>query len=369
MSATIQGLSWRRVLGGLRRTIGILFWAAILVELASLFVLSLSNLALTGKMRDRVAPYRYSPYCVYHHQRGPRPTTVPQRRTSGERVVWMFGGSTMRGEPRDDSLTIPSLASSLLNDRGSGPGVALRNFGENAFNAILEAGYHAELMITGSERPDLVLFYDGANDVTFFCMQRRSDAHYAYDRMGAVIESNPPGLFQILKPLKAAWLASLSRELLSKLSYVSSELRDDDPELAAFVAESERRYDYLQAVTQAHGSVFVLVWQPFLWVQTECAPGDARTWATVQRPFSATIRNNSRKVNRALVERLKGKPYFVNLQDVLARAPSSVPLYAADGVHVTDAGRRIVAERIAAVLASRLPPVEPVVGKPVAQAR
>ena len=77
--------------------------------------------------------------------------------------VWMFGGSTMFGEGQRDEHTVPSeLARAAWED-----GVALdvTNFGQLGDPHWVEARRLAEALGTSDDRPDLVLFYDGANEV------------------------------------------------------------------------------------------------------------------------------------------------------------------------------------------------------------
>ncbi|MBX3287562.1 MAG: SGNH/GDSL hydrolase family protein, partial [Actinobacteria bacterium] len=77
--------------------------------------------------------------------------------------VWMFGGSTMFGEGQRDEYTVPSwLARTAWAD-----GVALHvtNFGQLGDPLWIEVRRLEEALGTTDDRPDLVVFYDGANEV------------------------------------------------------------------------------------------------------------------------------------------------------------------------------------------------------------
>jgi len=78
-------------------------------------------------------------------------------------VVWVFGGSTTFGEGQRDEHTVPSeLARAAWDD-----GVALdvTNFGQLGDPHWVEVRRLEEALGTTDERPDLVIFYDGANEV------------------------------------------------------------------------------------------------------------------------------------------------------------------------------------------------------------
>ena len=64
-----------------------------------------------------------------------------------------------------------------------------------------------------------------------------------------------------------------------------------------------------------------------------------------------TMRHNFAAVYTSLAQPLAGKPYFVSLRNVFCNR--QVPVYRADGVHLNDDGRKIVAEAIGKVLRQR----------------
>lgn len=77
--------------------------------------------------------------------------------------VFFFGGSTMFGTYQRDQATIPSLVSRILLDQW---GIAIRptNFGETGYVFSTEViAFFRELQ--GGNNPDVVVFYDGINDV------------------------------------------------------------------------------------------------------------------------------------------------------------------------------------------------------------
>lgn len=76
----------------------------------------------------------------------------------GAKKVFMFGGSTLWGSGATDAQTIPSQLQKLL-----GPDYDVYNFGESGFVSTQELNYLL-LRLAKGDRPDIVIFYDGAND-------------------------------------------------------------------------------------------------------------------------------------------------------------------------------------------------------------
>jgi len=77
-------------------------------------------------------------------------------------VIRFFGGSTMWGEGADDDHTIPALVHQEM-DSGS-----VYNHAQLAYNSRQSLDALISLYAKG-ERSDVVIFYDGVNDVAFLC--------------------------------------------------------------------------------------------------------------------------------------------------------------------------------------------------------
>lgn len=83
--------------------------------------------------------------------------------------LFMFGGSTMWGTGARDSFTIPALVAKELRNRGIRAEVI--NFGETGYVSTQEV-IALLLQLQRRNIPDLVVFYDGAND-TYSTYQQR----------------------------------------------------------------------------------------------------------------------------------------------------------------------------------------------------
>jgi hypothetical protein len=342
----------------LRRPMRLLKWAvagALIIELASFVVITASNYILYGSPREG-SGVRYDPYALFLNRDGPKPTVHPFPPPPGAetRNLWLFGGSTMRGETEDGGKTIPGVLARMINRDGDRLYHRVSNFGENSFNSLLEVKYLQKLLIESGSRPDLILFYDGANDCVYFSQHRDPLGHFGYRKLRGLVESYDRSLFGLLKPLNAALYNSFSKELYDKIMQTVVPIAEEKELIERFLSGLERRYDYVHRLAESMGSRFLLVLQPIWWVEGSGVSPEVRDREeSIMRRASrfAGARENFNTIYGAMFERLRGKPYFVDFRDVLISR--SAPAYTQDGVHLTDMGREMVASSLAKLFEER----------------
>jgi lysophospholipase L1-like esterase len=345
----------RRLLRWVRASIFLVVGGALGLELFCFLVVSATNYLVYGQVREGSRAI-YDPYTLFLQSTPVRSTAYnsfsPDARKN--RSIWVLGGSTTRGATDFDERTIPSFLSQYLNANGSGLHFTVTNFGTNSFNSLLEAKYLEKLLIESPSPPDLVVFYDGANDVKYFVEHRTPYGHHGYRRAQALVESYHQSLFGLLKPLNAAIYASFTRELYDRLNQVGFPIDPASSELAAMLTLTEKRYDFVDKLSQAFGAKFVLFWQPMLWVETcDIAPAvrtKEKSLLVAAERFG-TMRANFTTVYEAMEARLAAKPYFVSLRGALC--DRQIPAYKGDGVHLEDDGRAGIAKVIATLLNTR----------------
>lgn len=134
-------------------------------------------------------------------------------------VIAMFGGSTMMGQgSRLPSFTIPALTERLLSEVLQRP-VSCLNFG---VGGTASADAHRRLIDEGgSHNPDVVLFYDGWNDCSYYSLLDIM-SKYSKDDLVRNIATKSQGMRQIemelsvlkmFEPgsaLKRAWRAGMN---------------------------------------------------------------------------------------------------------------------------------------------------------------
>jgi hypothetical protein len=327
--------------------------ALVAVEVFAFLVISVSNYLIYGHLREG-SRVRYDPYALFLNVDGPRPTAYNPPAGAAGPIIWMLGGSTLRDPAGHSDRTIASFLARYLNRPGSPP-VTVVNFGEDSFNSLMETKYLQKLFIEhGNRPPNLVIFYDGANDCSYFAQYRTPDAHYGYRRVRALVESYHHSFFGLLKPLNAALYSSYSKELYDKLMQTAVPIAPDSPALKKEAAITAQRYAHVRRLAGGYGADFLLFWQPLLWVETApVAPGvkaKEQSLSVLSDRF-LSVRHNFMVTDAALARRLQPEPYFVDFRNVLCRR--TVPVYQPDGVHLLDAGREMVAQAMGRVLEER----------------
>ena len=83
---------------------------------------------------------------------------------TGDLIIWAFGGSTLQNLDSPDSLTLANYIAISLKEKGINP--TIFNFGVGTFHSSIELAKFIQLLrkIPKSEKPDMVIFYDGYND-------------------------------------------------------------------------------------------------------------------------------------------------------------------------------------------------------------
>ena len=346
----------KRVLKRIGSAVKWLGVSLICIEALSFVAVTAANFILLGHAREGSRAV-YDPYTFFLQSDGPRATAYNcvSADSRKNRVIWMLGGSTMRGATDSDDKTIASVVSQFLNSGEPRFHVTVKNYGMNSFNSLLEAKYLQKLLIENDDHPDIIVFYDGANDAKYYAEHRHPYSHHGFRRASGLIESYYKSWLGLFKPLNAALYTSFTRELYNKLNQVLIPIDPDSPELRKWVDGVVRRYRYVDKIAQCYGASFVLLWQPLWWVEECDLPQELKhkEQSLIMRSEKLTAtRENFTVPYEALAEKLRHEPYFLNLRYALCKRTTAV--YKPDGVHLNDEGRKIMGIRIGRILEKRL---------------
>jgi len=188
-----------------------------------------------------------------------------QRRTIGSNdaskpSVYFFGGSTMWGTGADDANTIPSRFAQLS-------GYRVENFGETAYTAHQGLMMLIRLLQDG-HRPDIVVFYDGANDVVHKCRSELNAwSHAREHQMSSALQGASYGreyglqyMFRPLAALAGTVSGSFSRRSRSDDSFFSCH---SDTKKAQQIADNLLEdWALARKLVEAHNGKFFGVLQP-----------------------------------------------------------------------------------------------------------
>ena len=96
------------------------------------------------------------------------PIIIPQRQNQARPGFFVVRGIHYGWATDYDDRTIPSFLAASLNEEKPLVPAYLTNYGEPSFNSLMEAKYLEKVLIDNIVRPDIIIFYDGANDCTYF---------------------------------------------------------------------------------------------------------------------------------------------------------------------------------------------------------
>lgn len=188
--------------------------------------------------------------------------------------VFFFGGSTMWGDYQRDAKTIPSVVVSDLALAGTP--VRAVNFGESGY-VMTQGVLELQVQLRLGARPDMVVFYDGINDVAAAVQSgqagipqnefNRADEF----RLGRAVSGWEEG-YGIGADLRAAALLGLrgaerSQLLQRLLVAVRASPAPPDPQGEVALAEQVLAVylgtvDLVEALAERYGFEAIYVWQP-----------------------------------------------------------------------------------------------------------
>ncbi|MBP6716302.1 MAG: hypothetical protein KA205_05520 [Acidobacteria bacterium] len=218
---------------------------------------------LAVRLRDTLEPY---PLLV--DMPGPAITIIDGRRRTMEQPampahrVHVFGGSTIVGVEVPDEWTVPSRLQHELNARCAAP-VAVDNQGVISITSTYQQRRLAELAVAAG---DVVVFYDGVNDVYQSVLQGfRDDEVMAQARVDA---SSEPLLWRTMRPVlrhSAVWaLLANWRQFPPRPPRTVSQSSILAANVQAAAARLSEAAQAANAWSTGRGAAFVHVLQPHL---------------------------------------------------------------------------------------------------------
>lgn len=291
--------------------------------------------------------WQYSPYALWRTQpyqgqhinvdaRGRR-VTPNATCVDGAPRVFFFGGSTMWGYGVSDENTIPAYVQANL------PTICAVNWGELGYNSTQNLILLQRLLASG-DVPDVVVFYDGNNDIAAAHRYGKAGAHMFAEAFAPLGSRSPaPSVLDVLRTSNLARLLAPAQPQEDFSQLVSP------PFDAAFVAAVADTYlanvRSLQALAQAYGFEAVAFVQPVLAMSARALSDDEQAFLwNVPHGFVELTREVYPHWQQAAAreERLV---YLGSLFDDL-----DLPIWI-DSHHMTAWGNLVVADAITRVLA------------------
>ena len=243
--------------------------------------------------------------------------------TAGAPVVWFFGGSAMWGSGQRDDHTLASDVARLATKDGTP--VRVVNWGVFGYTSVQEVRAFRRALASHAA-PDLVVFYDGYNDVSVGA--------------GVVVEGLPAGS-QVVAPLSV-----LKRGQVVHLGAGKPVHRVTDAATARSILQAyEASMTEARRLADAQGITMVQIWQPNAFTSSPPAADGA---GLDRLGYSLDVRRALTRLHRSVAVALP--PQVIDLSRVLQGAPDTF----VDQVHTNERGARILAARMYRVLRADL---------------
>ncbi|MDM7993419.1 MAG: SGNH/GDSL hydrolase family protein [Candidatus Fermentibacter sp.] len=189
--------------------------------------------------------------------------------------IFMFGGSAMWGLGVPDSCTIASLLQRRFNESLDIP-VRISNYGQISWVSTQEL-ICLMMELRDGARPDLVIFYDGFNDVWSSYQNGTAGEHQNLPQLRSRIEGTE--ILMIRSNLPKLIFESTNLALLMRLVRTDGTLRQEPVEIATYrtmgvdvhaLAEStyavySRNMDMAASLGSQYGFDCLFLWQPCIY--------------------------------------------------------------------------------------------------------
>ena len=257
--------------------------------------------------------------------------------------IFMFGGSTMWGSGVRDEFTIPSLVGSELAKQTIHAEVT--NFGESGYVSTQEMT-ELFLQLREGNIPDLVVFYDGANDV--FSAYQQGKAGIPQN------ENNREKEFNALRSKKRSLMVFLeSLKTLSTVKFIRGLIQPEMKPLPYSGSDiqklaSETIEVYLKNITtinlwaKEYGFKAIYYWQPTIFSKTELSDFEKLEAEKFSFIMDMVQASNHYAGNIQINQELTA---FYNISDIFRN--ESKPVFI-DYCHVSEYGNSVIAKRMVA---------------------
>jgi hypothetical protein len=311
--------------------------------------------ALAREEKESRDGYDYKPYTVWRsrpfHGQAVNIEEDGLRRTyhshcqAKEFTIWLFGGSTMRGNGSPDWGTIPSQLAEMFEQAGQP--ACVRNFGEGAWVSTQEMTQLMLALKSETRKPNLVIFYDGANDTYVPYQSGKADVHMNFETIKNQFEGQRSvrdgGFGYLLQTNTVQFIFSL----VAKSAQHEGDRPVPNSDLEGLAKASVKNYfanmDVVEGLSHQYGFNYAFFWQPVVYTSHKTLAGEEQ-----QIRQSKKLRNLASWVPQ-MYDEVHGqqRPHFYDLTNTFDQASESLFL---DWCHVTMTGNQLIARRIFEVI-------------------
>jgi lysophospholipase L1-like esterase len=240
----------------------------------------------------------------------------------------------MWGTGADDANTIPSLVTQIGGFRS-------QNYGESGWTAHQSLTLLIQLYQEG-HRPDVVVFYDGANDVAHKCRRELTPASHAREhQIRAAVSMTKPqhvyGLQHMLQPLMG--LAAQIQRGLPRREAALLDCHENRQKAQQIADNLLQDWDVARRLAESYGARFIGILQPLAYY-SDTKKNHIRLADIQRRQYES--------VYPLIRAKMAGQPGLYDFTGVLDRQEY---IYI-DFCHLSPNGNRHVARKLVDVLGS-----------------
>lgn len=266
-------------------------------------------------------------------------------------TVLMFGGSTMWGWGAPDWGTIPAYLQVQLDQTLYQP-VCVINYGEEAYNSTQNL---IDLMfaLQRGDRPDLVIFYEGSNDI-IYGLESGQPVHWQAPQIIQKLD----GVNPLVSLIQSTAISRLVNQVFSPninnsessipiLDFnLGPNLNSLDDELAGLAIEN---YKLVAALASAYDFEYLYFWQPIVGVgEKSLTPPEQDSYQYLEENnYIASIV----AIYTQLEEEAQQSDRMYSLTDIFDDYDEQIYV---DNIHITLQGNEIVAQYMMSVIQSTI---------------
>ena len=260
------------------------------------------------------------------------------------RKVFILGGSAVFGTTNRDSETVPAYLG-----RSLGPEFRVFNLGEGGFNSVQELNRLMRVLALGNI-PNIVIFYDGFNDVWNGVVQApviRGHMYLDYFQ-DSLFEGN-----MFLGPLKKTNLYHLSKWVQARiLPRPKEEDRAADFKASRVVDLWLENMRMAKAICDQYGIQSYFIWQPSLYLGHTQLHEKERAWFNAYGKEDMAIQKGLSEAYKYAADRFARLDHskYPKVYDFTGIFDQETEAIYTDFVHVTPKGNEIIARNIALII-------------------
>ena len=263
--------------------------------------------------------------------------------------IWMFGDSALWGTGVDDANTLPSHLARLYSQ--SGQSVCIKNYGEAAWVSTQELIQLLLQLKHAGRRPDIVVFYDGTDEIFMPDPDAPQDVHQGYRRFRELLNNAQaeakPGLLFLDKSNTVRALELLAKKMNRRRNRPKNTLAAPEVQSLAksFVDNYEKNLQVVDALSRTYGFRPFYFWYPTSSFGNKPLTQEERR-SIREEIQGAPARYQLKQATFTLCSKLS-HPDFFFLGDALDGQSNWIYL---DGAHLTGEGNGIMAEKLFEIL-------------------